>query len=288
MPLTLRALVVGIVLACGASSVQAAEPNQGLRLAWADEFLVVQAPQIPGEKIRIHYLEAFCRAGSTDRDWGETVIKHQTQLISSDPEGQRIVLRNTLADGLVVDHNITAREDEVVFELTAHNPTQQASAAHWAQPCIDVAAFTGRSQQDYLPSCFVLLEGRLTRLPTEPWATKARYIPGQVYCPRHVPRDDVNPRPLSDLVPSHGLIGCFSADGQWVLASAWEPYQELFQGVRVCIHSDFRLGGVEPGETKRVRGKLYLVRDRVEAVVKRYERDFPEQLVEVDTQSSRP
>ena len=28
------------------------------------------------------------------------------------------------------------------------------------------------------------------------------------------------------------------------LATAWEPYQELFQGVIVCMHSDFRIGGL--------------------------------------------
>ena len=97
----------------------------------------------------------------------------------------------------------------------------------------------------------MLIDGKVTKLPTEPWATQARYVPGQVYCPAHVDRDDVNPRPLSPLVPSHGLIGCFSGDAKWIMASAWEPYQELFQGVITCVHSDFRLGGLKPGETKQ-------------------------------------
>jgi hypothetical protein len=86
----------------------------------------------------------------------------------------------------------------------------------------------------------------------------------------------VNPRPLSSIVPSGGLIGCFSADGQWIMATAWEPYQELFQGVITCIHSDFRIGGLEAGETKRIRGKIYLARDSVEGLVRRYWQDFPE------------
>jgi hypothetical protein len=93
-----------------------------------------------------------------------------------------------------------------------------------------------------------------------------------------VDRNDVNPRPLSEVVPSNGLIGCFSADDQWILAMAWEPYQELFQGVIVCLHSDFRVGGLEPGETKTVRGKLYLVPARMEELLKRYENDFPEHM----------
>ena len=97
-----------------------------------------------------------------------------------------------------------------------------------------------------------------------------------MYCPAGVDRNDVNPRPLSSIVPSHGLVGCISADGRWTMATAWEPYQELFQGVITCIHSDFRLGGLAPGETKRIRGKIYITRDDVASLVKRYERDFPE------------
>ena len=113
-------------------------------------------------------------------------------------------------------------------------------------------------------------------MPTQPWSTKARYTPGQVWRPKNVGKDDVNPRPLSELTPSNGLIGCFSADNKMILASAWEPYQELFQGVITCVHSDFRLGGLAPGESKQIRGKLYLVPADVDALLKRYERDFPE------------
>ena len=101
-------------------------------------------------------------------------------------------------------------------------------------------------------------------------------MPGQVWCPKNVDRNDVNPRPLSPDVPSNGLIGCFSADDKMILASAWEPYQELFQGVIVCLHSDFRIGGLKPGETKQIRGKIYLVDADVEKLVKKYRKDFPE------------
>ena len=41
------------------------------------------------------------------------------------------------------------------------------------------------------------LADAVARLPTEPWATQARYVPGQVYAPVGVNRNDVNPRPLS-------------------------------------------------------------------------------------------
>ena len=252
------------------------DPAATLKLSWKNNILTITGPQIPGGDVNVLYLEAYCRPGSSDRDWRETVIGHTTELLDADPGGQSLKLRCTLRDGVVVEHTITATGDEVDFRVTADNPTKQASQAHWAQPCVRVDRFTGRGQADYLPKCFVFRDGKPVRLPFEPWATKARYVPGQVWCPKQVDRNDTNPRPLSEVVPSNGLIGCYSADERWILAMAWEPYQELFQGVIVCLHSDFRLGGLQPGETKTVRGKLYLVPSRMEELLKRYARDFPE------------
>jgi hypothetical protein len=193
-------------------------------------------------------------------------------------------LRDTLADGVIVEHTITAKDSEVDFRLVAYNPTQVRSGAYWAQPCVRLAAFTGFGSdsggnlEDYLPKCFLFLDGKLQRMPTPDWAREARYTPGQVWCPANVPRTDVNPRPLSKQIPSNGLIGCFSADEKMIFATAWEPYQELFQGVIRCLHSDFRLGGLQPGERKVIRGKIYLVPNDVPALLKRYERDFPEHI----------
>ena len=86
----------------------------------------------------------------------------------------------------------------------------------------------------------------------------------------------MNPRPLSSLVPSNGLIGCYSGDDTMIFAVAFEPYQELFQGVARCLHSDFRLGGLRAGERKQIRGRIYLMENDVPRLLKRYESDFPE------------
>ncbi len=261
---------------CLADRLPADEKPGKLTLSWHDNFLTIHGAHLPKQGLKVHYLEAYCRPGSTDRDWVQTVIKHKTDLISASADGRLLKLRCTLADGVVVKHEINAGEDEVSLQLVATNPTKNSSEAHWAQPCIRVDTFTGRGQKDYVPLCFVFLDGRLTRLPTQPWAEKARYTPGQVYCPKNVNRRDVNPRPLSELVPSNGLIGCFSGDGKMILATAWEPYQELFQGVAVCIHSDFRIGGLKSGETKRIRGKIYLTGADVPKLLQLYQHDFPE------------
>lgn len=246
-------------------------------------WLDIRGPVLPGVGIRINYLEAYCRAGSTDADWVKhTVIPHRVELLSLSPDRKVLRLRDVLDDGVVVEHTVTAGDDEVDFRLVARNPGIKRSEGHWAQPCVRLADFMGfdpkgKDLDDYLPKCFIFLGGRLTRFPdVKPWAKQARYTPGQTWCPAHVPRTDVNPRPLSPLVPDNGLIGAFSGDEKHIFATAWEPYQELFQGVIRCLHSDFRLGGLNPGETRQIRGKIYLVTNDVPALVARYARDFPE------------
>ena len=283
-----RRCLVGLVAFCGLVSIgdhsACAEEQQDLRVSWDNRYLEVAGPQIHGGPIRIHYLEAYCRPGSTDREWKNTVIKHGSRLVSASDDGRRLEIEDRLEDGVVVRHVIEAGRDEVAFLVTATNPTDQVSLAHWAQPCMRVDKFVGADKAQakevyplYIKKCFLMIDGRLTRLPTTPWALDARYIPGQVYAAANVSRDDVNPRPLSELVPSSGLTGCFSADEKTILAVAWQPYQEIFQGVITCIHSDFRIGGLQPGETKQIRGKLYVVPADEKALLSRFATDFPEQ-----------
>jgi hypothetical protein len=256
-----------------------AEPAE-LTIGWEKNFLTIRG-DFPGGELKTLYLEAYCRPGSTNREWKETVIPHTADLIETSSDGKVIRLRDKLADGVVVEHTITTGKDDVDFRLVAHNPTNKASEAQWAQPCIRVDQFTGTTKADakavvpqYARKCFLFVDGQLTRLPTEPWALTARYVPGQVYAAPGVDRNDVNPRPLSSIVPTSGLCGCFSGDEKQMMAVVWEPYQEIFQGVLVCIHSDFRIGGLAPGETKRIHGKIYIMPADVPALVKRYERDF--------------
>lgn len=275
----MKTLLALLVLTFGLNFAQAND----LTLARDQNWLIIRGSHLPSGEIRINYLEAYCRANSTDADWHDTTIGHTTELISLSDDQKTMRLRCTVKDGVIVDHTITASADEVAFAITARNPTTTASAVHWAQPCIRLGDFTGYDNQgenldDYLPKCFVFLDGKLTRMSEiRPWANEARYLPGQVWCPRQVPRTDVNPRPLSPLVPSNGLIGCFSRDEQQIFAVAFEPYQELFQGVARCLHSDFRIGGLQPGESKQIKGKIYIIPNDVPALLARYEHDFAEQ-----------
>jgi hypothetical protein len=251
-----------------------------LSISWEKNILSIRGPGIPGGEVRVWYLEAYCRSGSTDRDWRETVIPHRTEKISASPDGTALRLRCRVEGGVEVEHLIRAGEGEVDFRVEAvHRGTEYVDAV-WVQPCVRVGDFTGGDRESYIAKCFIFLKGRPVFLDRtrERVASRARYTPGQVFVPAGIDRNDVNPRPLSPDVPSNGLIGCVSADGTRLLATSWEPYQELFQGVIACIHSDFRLGGLRPGETKRARGKIYVMENDVERLLERYRLDFPEQV----------
>ena len=243
-----------------------AAPAPDITIAREDHWLIIKAPQVPGKEIRINYLEAYCRTGSTDADWVKhTMVGHKTEVIAAPAGGKEIKLHCQVKDGLTVDHEIRAVSDGVTFDLTVKNPTDRANEAEWAQPCIRLGDFAGGEREDgtgpdiKLSRAFIFLNGKLTTMPTQPWATKARYTPGQAWCPKDVPRTDVNPRPLSTLVPDNGIIGCFSKDGKWIFAVCFDPTQELFQGVAQCLHNDFRIGQVPPGQTKKIRGRIWII-----------------------------
>ncbi len=254
-------------------------------LGWKNNILTIHHPGIPGGRIETWYLEAYCRPGSTDRAWEKTVIAHKTRLVSINADKTTLKLRCTLKDGVIVDHVIKAVADGVSFHLVASNKGKQISAAHWAQPCTRVGVFTGTgsdvtgNKYAYMGKSFIFQDKdeKPDFMPTAKWSVNGRYTPGQVWCPKHVPRADVNPRPLHPDAPHLGLIGCLSKDGKWLLAMAWEPYQELFQGVIRCLHSDLRIGGLAPGQSKTIRGRIYLVPNDFPALLARYRRDFPGQ-----------
>lgn len=249
------------------------EPSQKppLAISWDKNILTVTGP-FPGGKIETWYLEAYCRSGARDRAWKETVIPHQTEKISDD--GMTIRLLCKVQGGVEVTHEITAGSGEVDFRVEAVNKGTEHVDAQWVQPCVRVGPFTGCDQKSYVPRSFIFVNGKRTFLNHARRTEEAIYKGGQLYIPEGIERADCNPRPHSPDVPSNRLIGCVSANNEWLWATAWEPTQELFQGVIICLHNDFRLGGLRPGETRRARGKMYVMENDPEMLVSRYERDF--------------
>lgn len=246
-----------------------------LRLTWEKDLLTITG-EFPGRRIEVQYLEAYCRSGSSDRIWGETKLSHHTEKVSSSPDGKRIELRCRVQGGVEVTHRLTAGLGELAFDVEACNRGPGYVDVQWVQPCVHLGDFsgTGTDRTKYIRQSFIFVDGRRTFLPETRWSTQARYTPGQVYVPAGIDRRDVNPRPQSPDVPSNGLIGCVSADGRWLFATAWEPCQELFQGVFTCLHSDFRIGGLNPGDVRRVRGKIYVMENDPDLLLARHRRSF--------------
>lgn len=265
-----------LVSACGAAIGPAAAA--GLTLSWTNNLLSVSGPNLPGQTLDIWYLEAFCRSGSTQRDWWQTVFPHKTTLVSASRDGKRLQFLTRFDPAVEVIHEVRADKDEVEFNFKLTNKGNAPVDVNWFQPaCIRVGRFTGRSQSNYMARSFIFTERGLTMLDQTRRTEEAVYRGGQVYVPKGINLADVNPRPLCGDSPINGLIGCFSADDKWLLATASDNTHELFEGIFVCLHSDPHLGGLAPGETKRVRSRLYLMKNDVKALLKRYRRDFGKQ-----------
>jgi hypothetical protein len=248
-----------------------AEP--GLKLSWTNRMLTVSNSKLPGGKLEILYLEAFCRKGSTQRKWGQTVLPHKTELIKAEPTF--LSFRTTIEPKAVMLHEIRAGEDELDFKFILTNEGQERLDLEWFQPaCIRVDRFTGGDQTNYTGRSFIFTERGLTKLSDTRRRTDALYRGGQVFVPKGINLEDVNPRPISLDQPVNGLIGCFSADGSQLLATASSSTHELFEGVYVCLHSDPHVGGLAPGETKKIEAKLYLLENNYKELLTRYNRDF--------------
>lgn len=250
-----------------------AEP---LQLSWTNNLLTVSSPTLPGGRLEVWYLEAFCRKGAHNQDWNKTTIPHKTKLLSATPTHLRF--ETTIGDGVLLRHEVRSTEDEIDIQFNFTNTSKATSEIQWFQPaCIRVERFTGRKQTNYTERSFIFTEKGLTLLSNTKRTEEALYRGGQVYIPKSIAPADANPRPLSGDHPANGLIGCFSADDKWILATASDQTHELFEGVYVCLHSDPRVDRLAPGEAKKRRAKIYIVENDVPALVRRYVRDFPEQ-----------
>ena len=271
---SLLATVFWLLLFLGGG--MAGQPESGARLSWATNLLTFHDARLPGGKLEVWYLEAFLRPGAHDRDWNETRLTHHTELLHATPDGQELRFRTRVEPSVVVLHEVRVEPDGLDLRFLLSNEGTNLVPVQWFQPaCIRVAQFTGCGQSNYTRRSFVFTtKGRKT-LDRIRRTGKARYLGGQVYLPPWTAEADANPRPISPDRLGSGLIGCVSGDGKWILATASDQTHELFEGVYVCLHSDPLVGGLKPGESKRLRQKLYLVPNDPEDLVRRYRRDFP-------------
>lgn len=246
-----------------------------LEISWTNNLLTATGTNLPGGKLEIWYLEAFCRTGAHHRNWGQTTLPHKTTLLTN--ENNRVLrFRTTVQPEIEVNHVVTASADELDIRFTMENRGKENVDVQWFQPaCIRVAKFADAAQSNYTAKSFIFTERGLTLLDNTRRTEEALYRGGQVYVMPGVNTNDANPRPLCLDRPTNGLIGCFSADGKQLLATASDKTHELFEGVYVCLHSDPRIDGLKAGETKTIRAKLYVLPNDVPSLLRRYERDFP-------------
>ena len=248
---------------------------EALTISWTNNLLTVSGPHLPGQTLDIWYLEAFCRRGSTQREWRQTTLPHTTTLLAADPAGRSLRFRTLVEPDVEVRHEIRAGADELDFRFDFTNHSARAVDLEWFQPaCIRLERFTGCAQSNYTARSFIFTDRGLIPLDRTKRREDALYRGGQVYVPRGINLDDVNPRPICEDRPVNGLIGCFSADGQFLLATASDQTQEVFEGVYVCLHSDPRVGGLRGHEGKTIRSKVYLLKNDPAALLQRYQADF--------------
>ena len=72
-----------------------------------------------------------------------------------------------------------------------------------------------------------------------------------------------------------GIMIRESNDGQYVAGIAWEDFISA-QGHNpwACMHLSIRVGPLKKGESKTLRGKIYLVAESKEDCLKRFQKDF--------------
>lgn len=105
--------LLAFVVMFAIASLNQADPS--LTLAREGHWLAVRGSHIP-EGEYLHDLSCYCRAGSSDADWvAHTVIPHTSQVFSLSPDGKTLRLHDTLANGVTLDHVITAGDDNVDF-----------------------------------------------------------------------------------------------------------------------------------------------------------------------------
>jgi hypothetical protein len=265
-----------LFMLCMLISMGPTDAVAALEISWTNNLLTVSDARLPGGKLEVWYLEAFCRSGAWGRDWRKTTLPHHTTLTWADPQRHHLKFLTTVEPGIEVTHQIRAAQDELDLRFSMINKGSQRVDVQWFEPaCIRVAGFTGCDQSNYVARSFVFTQRGMTTLDQLRRTTNAMYLGGQVYLPANVDARDANPRPICRDHPINGLIGCFSADNRWILATASDRTHELFEGVYVCLHSDPRVDGLGPGEIKQVRSKLYFLPNDPKVLQQRYHDDFP-------------
>lgn len=81
---------------------------------------------------------------------------------------------------------------------------------------------------------------------------------------------------MTDVELPGNLVMTRSVDGNWTAAFGWEDLYMVAcnrDTAHGCVHADPHLGDVAPGQASRVKGKIYIARQRPEEIVRRFEEE---------------
>ena len=98
-------------------------------------------------------MEAYCKKGSTHRRWERTIIEQENEVVFKSPH--EIKSKTSLVSGVEVLHRFAVVADEILFEATFTNLTDEPVDVEWMPPCIRVGGFTGLGQKQYCRKCFI-------------------------------------------------------------------------------------------------------------------------------------
>ena len=266
-----RTLLLALLGLLGRVPTGAAAPA----LSWTNNLLTWTEPRLPGGRLDIYYLEAFCLPGGHERRWDQTRVPHATRWMGTSRKGDVLRFETTVGAAVVVTHHVRALKDGLEMDFAFSNQGSEPWRIQWFQPaCVRVDRFTGAGQSNYVERSFVFTERGPTWLSETRRTEAALYRGGQVFLPPWIEANDANPRPISADRVTNGIIGCVSGDQRWLLALASDRTFELFEGVYVCLHSDPWIGGLQPGEVRRIRQRLYFLPNDPKTLLQRYRRDF--------------
>ncbi|MEO2015870.1 MAG: hypothetical protein ABGZ53_16035 [Fuerstiella sp.] len=199
--------------------------------------------------------------------------------------GNDIVVNDTRTQGSItvspdLKVDITAVPDGAELLLTITNK----SAHDWPRlaaiiPCFNPGPANNRNPQFTNEDTWFLAPDGLTR-------TIKRQIHFNQTLRKAIdkeadPQDPDNPYawtnkwPRTDPNATVGLLLRRSNDKQWVMAIAWDRFLSVqAHNPWLCMHQSIHIGPLRRGETRTVRGRIYILKTTPEQVVERYRKDF--------------
>lgn len=171
---------------------------------------------------------------------------------------------------------LTAARDAVDLELTAVNRSDH----EWPEiaaiiPCFNPGPREARDEQFVNDKTYFLAADALVQLAKREIHFNDRFrraVDAEARDGRYVWSDKW---PLAEPNAAAGLLLRESSDGRWVTGIAWEDFLSA-QGHNPwdCMHLSVRVGPLKPGESKRIRGRMYLFPGDKQKLLERFQADF--------------